>query len=154
MRYTALILTILLSAQINLTYAQEPNSNERKTKALIQMMSAFSIKMALDEDAVCKEKQYKDFSIDEIVNLMPETSLGKGATRESLAASILKLKEALTTKLPDGRSVYKGVYEQAITAFKAGDYLPSTKDGHCDYLYQAATNIMQNAKNNLQLSGK
>ena len=46
MRYSILILTILLSAQINLTYAQEPNSNERKTKALIQMMSSLAVVMS------------------------------------------------------------------------------------------------------------
>ena len=111
MRYSFLILTILLSAQLNLTYAQEPNSNERKTKALIQMMSSFAVKMALDDDAVCREKQYKDFSIDEIVSLVPENSIGKGETRKTLTEGIIKMKEALTTKLPDGKK-WLGEFEQ------------------------------------------
>jgi hypothetical protein len=110
--------------------------------------------MALDDDAVCKEKQYKDFSIDEIVSLVPENALGKGPTRESLAESIKKRREDLTTKLPDGRSTYIIIYETTRAFYKGLGIIPNTKDGHCDVLYKAAANIMQKAKNNLQLSGK
>ena len=134
--------------------SQEPNKNDRFVKAVVQLISSFAVKRGLDEDPLCKNKNYKDFSVDEVVGSMPETSFKNPNEKEDMKKNIEKFKTAIEVIEPDGRPMWKKIYEQIIASYKTGGVIPNTKDGHCDVMYQAASNIFLNSKNNFRLMEK
>ncbi|NBP39995.1 MAG: hypothetical protein EBV34_16435 [Betaproteobacteria bacterium] len=139
---------------INNLNAQEPSKNDRFVKAVIQLMSSFSIKRGLEEDPICKQKNYKDFSVEEVVASMPDSAFKNEGDREAMRKQIEKFKTVVDVVEADGRPMWKKMYEQTIVSYKAGGVIPNTRDGHCDVMYQAASNIFLNAKNNFKLMEK
>jgi len=145
----------LLACLATYALAQEPTKNDRFLKAFIQLSSAIGIKKGLDNDTSCKAKGYKDFSLDEAFNSIPENFFKDDNEKLKMKGDVLpQFNILLETKLPDGRPMYQQVYQQTLTAYRQGGIIPNTNDGHCDVMYQAAGNIFQNAKNNLKLLDK
>ncbi len=132
--------------------AQEPTKDERMTKGLIQVLSAFTIKRGLDEDSRCKHKSYREFTIDEIISSIPQSEFKDVTDRLKMVDSLSQLRASIETKLPDGTPMYKQAYDNMIAAYRKGGVIASGTDAHCDVMNQAASNILQNAKNNFRLS--
>jgi hypothetical protein len=137
------------------SFGQQPTENERWSKALVQIASAFAMKKGLDEDLACKNRNFADFSVDEIVAALPESEVPTEAKKLEAKKGIEKLVTAISEGVEsDGQKMYKRIYAQTLASFRVGGVIPNTNDGHCSVLYQAARNVFQNAKNNLNLLKK
>jgi len=145
----------LLAGLVTYALAQEPTKNERILRAFIQLTSAISIKKGLDNDVSCKGKTYKDFNLDEALDIIPDSEFKDDSERLKMKTEMFsQFTTVLETKLPNGRPMYEQAYQQALAAFRQGGVIPNAKDGHCDVMYQTARNVFQNAKNNLRLLDK
>ncbi len=145
----------LLACFVSYALAQEPTNNDRFMRAFTQLSSAIAIKKGLDNDALCKGKAYKDFNLDEAIDSIPASEFKNDKERLKMKSELpSQFSTLLETKLPDGRPMYQQAYQQILAAYKSGGIISNVKDVHCDVMYQAATNIFQNAKNNLRLLGK
>ena len=144
----------LLACLVTCALAQEPTKNERFYKAFIQLSSAFSIKKGLDNDTSCKSKGYKDFNLDEAINSIPDSFFEDDDGRLKMKEAFSQISTLMEKRMPDGRLMYQQAYQQMLAAYRQSGVIPNTNDGHCDVMYLAATNIFQNAKNNLRLLGK
>lgn len=137
------------------SFGQVPSNDERWSKALVQLASAFAVKKGLDEDAACKSRNFADFSVDEVMAAVPEFEVPNEAKKREARDGIEKYKSAISEGVEsDGQRLYMKIYTRTLANYRQGGAIPNTKDGHCTVMYQAAKNIFQNAKNNLSLLKK
>jgi len=149
----SLLISFIVLAPLT-SSAQEPTANERLTKGIIQMMTAFTVKRGLDDDSRCRHKSYRDFTIEEIISSMPQSLLKDGTDRLKMEDLLRKMRSAIDTKLPDGTPGFKKAYEEIIESGRKSGVIPNGTDAHCDVMDQQVSRFLQNAKDNFRLANK